>query len=62
MCIVAVGILTHFSLETRAWECKKNFMLNSTEHKISNAHEYKSIKIFSFFQARFSQKCYFSCL
>ena len=28
---------------------KKNFMLNSAEHVILNAHKYENIKKFSFF-------------
>ena len=41
---------------------KKNFMLNSAEHEISDAHMYKNIKKkFSFFQAQISLECYFQC-
>ena len=36
------------------------FMLSSAKHKISNAYNYKSIKIFSYFQAKISIECYFS--
>ena len=35
---------------------KKNFMLNSAEHEISNAHKYKSTKKGSFFQAQVSSE------
>ena len=31
---------------------KTFFMLNSVEHEILNAHKYKNIKKFSFFQTR----------
>ena len=31
---------------------KKNFMLNSAEHKILNAHKYKNINKFSIFRLR----------
>ena len=34
-------------------------MLNSVEHKILNAHKYKSIKKFGCFQAQISRECYF---
>ena len=37
------------------------FVLNSVEHEISNAHKYKNIKIFGFFQAQISGEGYFSC-
>ena len=37
------------------------FMLNSAEYEILNAHKYKIIKKFSFFQAQISLQCYFSC-
>ena len=32
----------------------KFFMLNSAEHEILNAHKYKNIKKFSFFQTQIS--------
>ena len=35
---------------------KTFFMLNSAEHEILNAHKYKNIKKFSFFQAQISLK------
>ena len=35
-------------------------MLNSVEHEILNAHKYKKIKKFGFFQAQLSLECYFS--
>ena len=38
----------------------KNFMLNSTEHEILNAHEYKNSKKFTIF-TQISLYCYFSC-
>ena len=41
---------------------KKNFMRNSTEYEILNAHKYKNIKKFSIVQAQISRECYFSCL
>ena len=40
---------------------KTFFILNSVEHEISNAHKYKNIKKFSFFQAQISGEGYFSC-
>ena len=40
---------------------KTFFMLNSVEHEILNAHKYKNIKKFSFFQTQISRECYFSC-
>ena len=40
---------------------KNIFMLNSAEHEISNACNYKTIKKFSYFQAQISLECYFSC-
>ena len=36
---------------------KTYFMLNSAEHEILNAHKYKSIKKFSFFQTEISREC-----
>ena len=36
-------------------------MLNSAEHEILNAHKYKNIKKFSFFQVQISLECHFSC-
>ena len=36
---------------------KTFFMLNSAEHEILNAHKYKKIKKFSFFQAQISIEC-----
>ena len=45
----------------RARGYKTFFMLNSVEHEILNAHKYKNIKTFSFFQAQVSGECYFSC-
>ena len=41
---------------------KKNFMLNSTEHEILNAHKYKNIMKFSFLLAQISLECYFVLL
>ena len=38
----------------------KIFMLNSAEHGILNANEYKNIKKFSYFQAQISLERYFS--
>ena len=35
-------------------EVIKNFMLNSTEHEILNAHKYKNIKKLSIFQVQIS--------
>ena len=35
------------------------FMLNSAEHEIFNAHQYKNIKHFSFFQAQISLDAFF---
>ena len=40
---------------------KTFFTLNSVEHEILNAHTYKNIKKFSFFQTQISRECYFSC-
>ena len=40
---------------------KTFFMLSSAEHKIINAHKYKNIKKYSFFQAQISLECSFSC-
>ena len=48
-------------LEPRAGGYKTFFMLNSVEHEILNAHKYKNIKKFSFFQILVSGECYFSC-
>ena len=39
---------------------KTFFLLNSVEHEILNAHKYKNIKKFSFFQAQISGEGYFS--
>ena len=39
---------------------KTFFVLNSVEHEILNAHKYKNIKKFSFFQAQISEEGYFS--
>ena len=39
----------------------KMFMFNSAEREISNDHEYKNIKKFSFFQTQINRDCYFSC-
>ena len=36
-------------------------MLNSVEDEIVNAHKYKNIKKFSFFQTLISRECFFSC-
>ena len=41
-------------IQNRARGYKTFFMLNSGEHKILNAHEYKNIKKFSFFQTQIS--------
>ena len=41
---------------------KTFFMLNSVEHEILNAHKYKNIKKFSFFQAHISLEWYFFLL
>ena len=38
---------------------KTFFMLNSIGHEILNAHKYKNIKKFSFFQTQISRECYF---
>ena len=38
---------------------KTFFMLNSIKHEILNAHKYKTIKIFSSFQAQIPLECYF---
>ena len=43
-------------------EVIKNFMLNSAEHEILNAHKCKNIKKLSFFQAQISLEHYFSSL
>ena len=39
---------------------KTFFMLNSVEHEILNAHKYKNINKFSFFQAQIIGEGYFS--
>ena len=39
---------------------KTFFILNSVEHKILNAHKYKNIKKFAFFQTQIRRECYFS--
>ena len=46
--------------EIRARGYKTFFMLHSAEREILNAHKYKYIKKFSFFQAQISLECYFS--
>ena len=46
---------------TRARGYKTFFVLSSVEHEISNAHKYKNIKKFGFFQAQISGEGYFSC-
>ena len=55
--------------ENQSWEYflhywprgdKTLFVLNSVEHKILNAHKYKNIKKFSFFQVQISGEGYFS--
>ena len=46
-------------LKIRARGYKTFFMLNSVEHKILNAHKYKNVKKFSFFQTQGSRECYF---
>ena len=46
---------------SRARGYKTFFMLNSVEHEILNAHKYKNIKKYSFFQAKISGEGYFSC-
>ena len=38
---------------------KKNFVLNSAEHEILNAHQYKNIKKFRIFRTQISLECYF---
>ena len=47
--------------KNRAQNYKTFFTLNSTEHEILNAHKYKNVKKFSFFQTQISRECYFSC-
>ena len=47
-------------VQIRARGYKTFFMLNSVEHKILNAHKYKNIKKFSYFQAQIDGECYFS--
>ena len=47
--------------QLRARDYKTFFMLISTDHEILNAHEYKNINKFSFFQPQISRECYFSC-
>ena len=37
-------------------------MLNSDEHEILNAHKYKNIKKFSFFQTQISREAFFFLL
>ena len=39
---------------TRAGGYKTFFMLSSVEHEILNAHKYRNIKKFSFFEAQIS--------
>ena len=41
---------------------EKHSMLNSAEHEVLNAHKYKNIKKFGFFQARINLECYFSAI
>ena len=48
-------------LFSRARGYKTFFMLNSNEHAVSDAHEYKNIKKLSIFQAQIILECYFSC-
>ena len=44
----------------RARGYKKMFMLNSAKHEILNAHEYKTIKKFSFFfRFRLAENAFF---
>ena len=43
----------------RARGYKTSFMLNSVEHKISNAHKYKNIKKFRFFRLRQAENAIF---
>ena len=40
---------------------KEVSILNSAEQEILNAHKYKNIKKFSFFQVQISLKCYVFC-
>ena len=49
MCIKLIG-----DKAARARGYKIFFMLNSGEHEILNAHKYKNIKKFSFFQTQIS--------
>ena len=40
-------------------EVIKKFMLNTAEHEILNAHQYKNIEKCRFFQAQISLECFF---
>ena len=59
---VSKDILDTFKYE-QTWPqgYKKNFMLNSAEHEISNADKSENIKKFRFFLAQISFECCFSC-
>ena len=58
MCLITLNNLVE---QTWAQGYKTFFILNSVEHEILNAHKYKNIKKFSFFQAQISGEDYFSC-
>ena len=64
---VSEGFLTYscsvknlFYSQTRSHGYKTFFVLNSIEHEILNAHKYKNINKFGFFQDHISLECYFS--
>ena len=50
----------HDQIRFGARRLKKNNMLNSPEHEILNAHQYKNIEKFSIFHAQISLECFFS--
>ena len=55
---ISVDLIGYDPFRARGY--KTFFMLNSVEHEILNAHKYKHIKKFGFFQAQISLECYFS--
>ena len=56
--MVSYNVSVHGKARSRGY---KKMMLNSTEHVIFNAHNFKNIKKFSIFQAQTRQECYFPC-
>ena len=47
--VILIKLQIVFPFETKFWGNKKNVMLNSAEHEISNANKYENIKKFGFF-------------